>query len=133
MLSSWHKSPMPMPITYSIDKPNGIILEVWTGEVSAMVLAAYWKRLLADPDALTIRKTLVDLRNCQIGFSGEQLFDLICTVAEPMLNGRDWRSALLVREAVHFGVSRQYQSLAQMYSEDAIFHDKDAALKWLIQ
>ena len=122
-----------MPITYSIDKRNGIILEVWTGEVSAMDLAAYWKRLLADPDALAIRRTLVDLRNCHIGFSGEQLFDLIRTVAEPMLNGRDWRSALLVGEEVHFGVSRQYQSFAQMYSKDAIFHDEDAALKWLTQ
>jgi hypothetical protein len=131
MLSSWHKDPMLMPISYSIDKPNGIIFEVWSGEVSAMILAAHWQRRLADPDALKIRRTLVDLRNCQIGFSGEELFGLVRTVAEPMLDGRDWRSALLVGEPIQFGVSRQYQSFAQMYSEDAIFYEADAALLWL--
>jgi hypothetical protein len=124
---------MPMPITYSIDKRNGIISEVWTGQVSTMDLAAHWKRLLADPDALAIRRTLVDLRNSDIAFSGEQLFDLVRTVVEPTLNGRDWRSALLVGGSVQFGVSRQYQAFAQMYSNDAIFHDEDAALKWLLR
>ena len=122
-----------MPINYSIDKAKGIISEVWTGEVTAIDLAAHWTQLLADADALAIRRTLVDLRNCEIVFSGDQLFDLIRTVAEPALNGRDWRSALLVGGSVHFGVSRQYQSFAQMYSKDAIFHDKDAALKWLLR
>ena len=122
-----------MPITYSIDKPKGIISEVWTGQVSTMDLAAHWKRLLADPDALAIRRTLVDLRKGDIAFSGEQLFDLVRTVVEPTLNGRDWRSALLVGSSVHFGVSRQYQSFAQMYSKDAIFHDETAALKWLLR
>jgi len=121
-----------MPITYSIDKRQGIILEVWTGEVSAVDLAAYWKRLLADPEALAIRKTLVDVRNCHIRFSGEELFDLVRAVAELDLKGRRWRSALLVGEPIHFGVARQYQFFAEMYSKDAIFYDEAAALKWLI-
>ena len=98
---------------------------------SATDLADHWKRLLVDPDALAIRRTLVDLRNCELAFSGEQLFNLVRTLVEPALNGRDWRSALLVGGSVHFGVSRQYQSFAEMYSKDAIFHDEDAALKWL--
>jgi hypothetical protein len=123
----------PMPITYSTDKRKGIISEVWTGKVAAMDLAAHWSQLLADADALAVRRTLVDLRNCEIEFSGEQLFDLVRTVVEPGLNGRDWRSALLVGGSVHFGVSRQYQAFAQMYSKDAIFRDKDAALKWLLR
>src|SRR5688572_16077788 len=116
---------MPMPIDYSIDKSNGIILEVWTGEVSSPVLAAYWKRLLCDAEALSIRRTLVDLRHCDIQFSGEQLFDLICTVVKPMLSGRNWRTALLVGKSLQYGVSRQYQSFAEIYSEDAIFHDEE--------
>jgi len=122
-----------MPITYSIDQRHQIISEVWTGEISAMDLAAHWKKLLADPDVLALRRTLVDLRKCQIAFSGDQLFDLVRTLVEPALNGRDWRSALLVGGSVHFGVSRQYQSFAQMYSKDAIFHDENAALKWLLR
>ena len=98
-----------------------------------MDLADHWKRLLVDPDALAIRRTLVDLRDCQIEFSGEQLFDLVRTLVEPLLHGSDWRSALLVGGTVHFGVSRQYQSFAQLYSKDAIFHEEDAALRWLLR
>ena len=124
---------MPMPITNSIDKLNGIILEVWTGEVSAADLAAYWKQLLVDLDALAIRRTLVDLRNGAISFSGDELYYLVRAIAEPMLEGRDWRTALLVTNAHQYAVSRQYQSFATFYSSDAIFHDKDAALKWLLQ
>ncbi|HEY5810778.1 MAG TPA: hypothetical protein VIT67_22600 [Povalibacter sp.] len=122
-----------MPITNTIDTLNGIILEVWTGEVSATDLAAYWKQLLTDPEALAIRRTLVDLRDAHILFSGEELYDLIRTVVEPMLNGTLWHTALLVADAHQFGVSRQYQSYATVYSSDAIFYDKDAALKWLLQ
>ncbi|MFL6547205.1 MAG: hypothetical protein ACJ8OJ_00830 [Povalibacter sp.] len=122
-----------MPIAYSIDKSAGIIRETWTGQVSAADLAAHWMRLLTDSEALTIRKTLVDLRGCSIDFSGEQLFELIREVAEPMLRGRDWRSALVVAKPLHYGVSRQYQSLAHVYSKDAIFHDSSAALDWLRQ
>ena len=92
-----------MPIAYSIEKRNGIILEVWTGEVSAMDLAAHWKRLLADPDALALRRTLVDVRNCAIAFSGDQLFEVIRTVAEPGLDGKEWRSALLVASSFSSG------------------------------
>jgi len=122
-----------MPITYSIDRHNGVIREVWTGKVSATDLAAFWKHLLVDPDALAIRRTLVDLRNCDIAFSGEELLDVITTVAVPRLKGKNWRSALLVGEPVQFGVSRQYQSFAEIYSKDAIFDNEDAAFKWLIQ
>ena len=122
-----------MPITYSIDKPNGIIVEVWTGEVAASVLAEHWKILLADPDALAIRRTLVDLRNCHIDFLGRELFELIRTMVEPRLNGRGWRTALLVSDGLQFGVSRQYQSFAQTYSDDAIFDEPNVALSWLIR
>jgi hypothetical protein len=122
-----------MSIAYSIDKRAGIILEVWTGEVTAMDLADHWNRLLTDPDALALRRTLVDLRNCDLAFSGDELFDLIRGVAVPRLNGKEWRSALLIDDLVQFGVSRQYQSFAHMYSDDAIFRDEHAALKWLIQ
>ena len=127
------KGSTPMLITSSIDKRNGIILEVWAGDVSATDLAAYWKQLLVDPDALAIRRTLVDLRYGDISFSADELHYLVRTVAEPMLSGRSWRTALLVANSIQHWVSCQYQSFATLYSSDAIFHDKDAALKWLLQ
>lgn len=122
-----------MPIIYSIDKSRAVIREVWTGKVSATDLASHWKLLLRDPEALALRRTLADLRNGDIAFSGEQLSDMIRTIAQPALHGRDWRTALLVGGALQFGVSRQYQSLAQAYSDDAIFRDEDTALRWLVR
>ena len=120
-----------LPISYRIDRTAGIIEETWTGTVSAGVLARYWKQYVADPEVLRIRRTLVDLRECRITFSGEELSQLLDTIVLPALDGRDWTSALLVSDPVQFGVSRQYNVFAERFSTDAIFYDRDAAMKWL--
>ena len=120
-----------MAISYRVDKGAGIIEETWTGAISASVLARYWKQYMADAEVLRIRRTLVDLRECRITFSGAELSHLLNTIVLPALDGRDWISALLVSDPVQFGVSRQYNVFAERFSTDAIFHDRDAALKWL--
>jgi len=121
-----------MGITYSIDDDEGIIRETWTGNVSAQELGAYWARYLADPRVLSIRKTLVDLRDSTPTFSGQQLSSLIQTVVDPVLKGRDWKTAIVVAQPLQFGVSRQYQVFAQHYSHDSIFSDPTTALAWLM-
>ena len=120
-----------MGITYSIDDNQGIIRETWTGDVSALDLATYWGHYLADPRVLSIRKTLVDLRDATPTFSGQQLSSLIREVVDPALKGRDWKTAIVVAQPVQFGVSRQYHAFAQHYSTDSIFSDPTAALAWL--
>lgn len=122
-----------MPITYSIDQAAGVIFEVWEGDVSADDLRQYWERYLADPDVLALRRTLVDLRGANLNFSGEDLSYLISKVVLPVLNGLDWKTALVVGKPVQYGVSRQYQVFAERYSRDAIFEDSDVALQWLKQ
>ena len=121
-----------MPISYSIDQQHGVIREEWSGDVDAAQLAAYWQRYLADPSVLAIRKTVVDLRQCRIQFTGAQLSELVQRIVIPALEGRDWKSALVVEQSVQFGVSRQYQVFANHYSSDSIFTDHDAAIAWLI-
>ena len=121
-----------MPISYSIDQQHGVIREEWSGDVDAAQLAAYWQRYLADPSVLAIRKTVVDLRQCRIQFTGAQLSELVQRIVIPALEGRDWKSALVVERSVQFGVSRQYQVFANHYSNDSIFTDHDAAIAWLI-
>jgi len=120
-----------MGITYSIDDNLGIIRETWTGDVSAQDLATYWNHYLADPRVLSIRKTLVDLRDATPTFSGQQLSALIRAVVDPVLQGRDWKTAIVVAQPVQFGVSRQYHAFAQHYSTDSIFSDPATALAWL--
>lgn len=122
-----------MPITYSIDGEKKLITEVWTGEISAKCLENYWKAYLEDPEVLAIRRTLVDLRQAtKILFMGADLDALIHRIVLPVLNGRDWKTALLVHDPLQFGVSRQYQVFADYYSKDAIFHDMEEARNWLL-
>ena len=120
-----------VPITYSIDAASGVILEVWEGNVTAADLRRYWEAYLADPEVMALRRTLVDLRQARIQFTGAELSVLISMVVEPALKGRNWITALLVARPVVFGVSRQYQVFAERYSRDAIFQNFDDALEWL--
>jgi hypothetical protein len=121
-----------MPISYSIDKQKNVILEVWNGDISAADLANYWRQYLADPDVMSIRRTLVDIRQANILFSGEQLSQLVENIVLPALKGRHWKTALLVARPVQYGKARQYQAFAERYSHDAIFYDFDTAVEWLL-
>jgi hypothetical protein len=116
---------------YSIDKALGVVFEVWRGDVTAADLQRYWEAYLANPEVLAVRRTLVDLRGANIRFTGSELSNLVSAVVIPTLNGRDWKTAIVVERPVQFGVSRQYQIFAESYSTDCIFHDPDEALRWL--
>jgi hypothetical protein len=120
------------PITYSIEEGGTFILETWTGKISADDLAAHWKVYLADPAVMQIRRTIADLRHAEILFFGAELSDLIQTIVAPRLGSLDWKTAIVVRDATQFGVSRQYQTFAEWYSRDCIFDDFAAAKTWLL-
>jgi hypothetical protein len=120
-----------MPITYTIDHDRKLITEVWSGDVRAEDLAAYWKGMLSDPDVLAIRRTVVDLRQAGILFTGLQLRELIQGIVIPTLQGKDWKTALVVERPAQHGASRQYQVFASLYSNDAIFYGVEEAYKWL--
>jgi hypothetical protein len=120
-----------MPITYTIDRGKKLMFETWTGEVQAADLATYWKRLLADPEALEIRRTVVDLRASDIRFSGLEFESLIKTLVLPVLKDRKWTTAIVVDKPTQYGVSRQYQAFADRYSKDSIFHSVEEAEKWI--
>ncbi len=122
-----------MPITYAVDGQLGLIRETWTGHVGAGDLAEYWRDYLADPVVLALRRTLVDLRQCRIVFTGTELRALVDSMVVPVLQGRTWKTAIVVDNVVQFGVSRQYQAFADSYSSDSIFSDPDEALAWLLR
>lgn len=120
-----------MPISYYIHEQLGIIVETWVGDVSASDLAEYWRNYLANPEVLALRRTLVDLRQAHATFTGRELSDLISTIVDPTLQGRHWKTAIVVDKPVQFGLSRQYHAFAEHYSRDAIFSDPASALQWL--
>ena len=121
----------PSPISFSIDRELGIIFEIWRGEITAAHVRRYWETLLSNADALTFRRTLADLREANLQLTGKELSGLVTEVVIPMLNGLDWRTAIVVARPAQFGVSRQYQVFAQTFSTDQIFYDADEALRWL--
>jgi hypothetical protein len=123
--------PLNMPITYSIDPCHKQITEVWAGEIWAVDLRSYWQQYLKDPGVMALRRTIVDMREATIRFNGAELDELIHEIVVPALNGRDWKTAIVVREPHHFGVSRQYQVFAERYSRDSIFNSMEAARTWL--
>jgi hypothetical protein len=121
-----------VPISYSIDRQHNVILETWVGEIRRTDLENHWKPYLEDPEVLAIRRTLVDLRKCTIRFTGAELTDLVSGLVLPAIGGRDWKTAMVVEHPVQFGVSRQYQVLAETYSTDCVFSDLSVAIAWLL-
>lgn len=120
-----------MPLSFSINQKLRIIEEKWTGTVTVLELREFWRGYLADPEVMSIRRTLVDLRESAIAFFGPELDDLVRSEVVPRLNGLDWKTAIVVSNPEQFGVSRQYQVFAERYSKDAIFYDVGVAQAWL--
>ena len=120
-----------MPISYKINDEWGCIVETWIGDITAQDLADHWMVYLRDPEVMALRMTLADLRSARLLFTGAQLASLVETIVVPALGGRSWKTAIVVRDPVQFGVSRQYQVFAETYSRDSIFGSEEEALTWL--
>jgi hypothetical protein len=120
-----------MPISYLIDREHRCIHETWTGMITAKDLGDYWRQFLTDPVVLVIRRTIVDLRECRILFSGEQLAELVESIVLPLLNGKSWRTAIVVGDPMQHEVTRQYHVLAESYSRDSVFSTPEAAMEWM--
>jgi hypothetical protein len=121
-----------LPITYSIDRSLGVIFEVWRGDVTADDLGRYWTAYLENPEVLELRRTLVDLRAAEIQFTGSEMLHLVSSIVLPVLNGRDWKTAIVVQKPAQFGLSKQYHFFAEQYSTDSIFFEPEPALSWLL-
>jgi hypothetical protein len=89
--------------------------------------------MLADPKVLALRRTVVDVRHSRPLFNGDDLAALIATEVMPVLGQRRWTTAIVVEQPLQFGVSRQYQALAEHYSRDAIFSKVDEAIAWVLR
>jgi hypothetical protein len=122
-----------MPITFSVDNRLGIVRETWIGAVTAQDLRSLWTGYMADPEILALRVTYVDLRAASITFAGSQMRSLIKEVVDPVLQGREWLTAIVVSGPLQLGMSRQFQEFADHFSHDAIFFDDQDALEWLMR
>lgn len=122
-----------MPATYSVDQSRKLIFEVWTGDVRVADVKSLWKKYLADPQVMAIRKTLADLRQADLHLTGLELLELIEKVAVPGLHGLTWKTAIVVGRPDQYGFSRQFQVFAEVFAENSIFQDYDEALAWILE
>jgi len=119
-----------MPITYRIDDSLGVLVTTWSGRVTIAEQARHWEAILADPRAVALRRSVVDIRAGTPAFTGAEMRDALA-VLQKRLDGRRWVTAIVVANAVQFGVSRQFEVLAAGVTDDEIFEDMDAALRWI--
>lgn len=118
-------------IDYSIDDAYGVIFETWHGAVTRDVLLAFWRGFLTDARVLALKRSLVDLRDCEIRFSGEEWVRMIesCLLGKPQIQG--WRVAIVVdRPQVH-GIARQFLGNTADVTHGELFEHSDQALAWL--
>lgn len=120
-----------MPITYALDHANGVIVTTWTGRVTIGDQVRHWHALLDDPQAMALKRSLVDMRAGTPAFTGAEVRDALPEL-QRRLGGVRWVIAIVVADAVQFGVSRQFEVLASTVTDDEIFEDPDAALRWLV-
>jgi hypothetical protein len=122
-----------MPIHYAVRPEDKFVDVTWSGTITADDLRQSWSTILADPEVLRIGRALTDIRDADLAFSGYELAQVVQAVALPVLKGRDWRSAILVRAPVQISFSHLYQVFAAEFGEDAVFFDPVAARDWLLQ
>lgn len=121
-----------MPISYTIDLQQRVILESWVGPITVGHLREYWTRLMDDPLAMAIRRSVADLRGSDFQFSSDELLHLIQKLLVPKLHGLTWVSALVVDDPSFFGMGQQYQAYAQTFSQNQIFRGRAEAIDWAL-
>jgi hypothetical protein len=121
------------PISYVIDKELGVVMATWRGDITAADLKRHWERFFTNAEVLAVGRSVADVRDANFQFTGRELSNLVSEVVIPLLNGRSWRTAIVVARPAQFGVSKQFQVYAQLFSTDKIFYDLDAALRWITE
>lgn len=121
-----------MPITYAVDPERNLILVTFAGRITAHELGDHWKEFLSKADVMNCRRSVADIRQSILEFSGSELDTMIQHIVLPLTGTRKWRTAIVVDQPVQQGVARQYEVFADMFSEDELFFDLEAAVEWVL-
>lgn len=120
-----------MGIKHHYDPGLGIVRACWDGLVTLKDVRAYWNERVAELKVHPHRWALVDLRTCQVGFSGTDMGSLIHELLKPTMQKSGHRVAILVDGPVQFGTGRQFQAFFGEIGESAVFVSEAEALAWL--
>lgn len=104
----------------------------WTGRIDAEALAAAWRKLFSNPEALALGRSLTDLRGAEVALSMEDLQRLVRDLSGPLLAGRPWRNAILVERPFCYGIARQFAAFAEGTAQVHVCSDQEEAERWLL-
>ena len=120
-----------MPTSYSMDRERNVVLEVWTGHVTAADVATTWRRMAADAEVNACRRLICDVRGATMDLTPADFGELVHGILVPAIGSQPWHSAIVVGTPVQYGKTRQFDAFAQVIMTDAIFERVEDALAWL--
>jgi hypothetical protein len=121
-----------MPIAYKVNAALGIVFADWRGTVTAKDIAGYWTELASDQAALACGRSITDISSCDMQFTGEELRLLAKEILEPAIRGRNWKTAVIIKNPVHYGVTRQHEMLSEGFMNTNVFYSDVLARKWVL-
>ena len=122
-----------MATARTIDHERGFLRGTWTGRVTGIELADATRTLLENAEAMRLGRSLTDLRLAQLEVHMPDISRILEELIVPGLGERRYRMALLVADALQFGICRQFLSLTEPHIEGEAFYDEDEALTWLLR
>ncbi len=121
-----------MPVSFTIDRTNDVVLRTARGEITAEQLAQNFEEVLAHPDFHAGIKSLTDARELDHHLEVEDMRDIAKTIARYRDRIAGGRAAVVVSIAVSYGLMRALQAYADQSPIDIrIFYDVDEARRWL--
>lgn len=123
-----------MPLSYEIDEDNQLLTVMGTERVSLDDVLAHQQELQADARLKPGIRCLVDLRQMKgITMSGRDTFRLAQARDQFPYLAMQARTAIVVKDVVHFAMARMYALSRRKYVEPmAIFYDFDEAKHWVL-
>ena len=126
-----HGQSHPGQISYHVDAERRIIFEIWAGAIGVVELREHWAVFLADPEVLAVKRTMVDLRRCDIRFTGVEWMEELerFVIRDPVVSG--WITAIVAERSYIYGVARQFLLYTDNIINGQIFESVEPALIWL--
>ncbi|MBK8006584.1 MAG: hypothetical protein IPK12_22560, partial [Gemmatimonadetes bacterium] len=118
-------------MTYTMDRERNVVLEVWSGHVTAGDVATTWRRMAADAEVNACRRLICDVREATMSLSSGDFSELVRGILVPAIGSRPWHSAIVVGNPLQYGKTRQFDAFAQVIMTDGIFERVEDALAWL--
>ena len=121
-----------MPVTYSIDKTQGIIVTRCIGDVTLGQVIEHFDILIRDPDCPPKLDVLLDLTECSVIPETHQLEPVSDKIGSIRKNVQFEACAIVVSSELMFGMARIFLVFAdERFQMAQVFRAVDQAKKWL--